>query len=50
MSGRVFLQVFPIVGDPGQAVGLNVFQGVGQGHISVTVMVAVGFPVGGDMD
>jgi hypothetical protein len=50
MSGRMLLQVFAVVGDLRQIIGLNVAQDVGQCHIPEAVMVAIGLTVSGDMD
>ena len=43
------LQIFAVVGEAGEVVGFDVVQGVGQCHVAVAVMVAVGLAVGGDV-
>ncbi len=49
MVRRMGLQVLPVVGQPGEAVLLDVVEGVGEGHLAVAVMVAVGLAVGRDV-
>ncbi len=50
MGGRVPLQVVAVVRDVSQVVRLNVVEHIGEGHLPVAVMVAVGFPVRGNVD
>ncbi len=49
MGGRVLGQVLAVIGDVRQAPRFDVVQGIGQGHIAMGVMMAVGFAVSGDV-
>ena len=46
----MFFQELPVIGKEGQILGFDEVQGIGQPHIPVSLVVAVGFPVRGDMD
>ena len=50
LGGRVPLQVLAVVGEPRQALLLDVSKRVGQRHLAVAVVVAVGLAVGRDVD
>src|SRR5690606_38850036 len=43
-------QKLPVVGEAGDALLLDVVQRVGQSHVGLAAVVAVGFAVGGDVD
>ena len=47
--GREFLEELAVVGEAGVAVVLDPVHGVGERHLAVLVVVAVGFAVGGDV-
>src|SRR5215831_15536808 len=49
VRGRVYGEVLAVVGELGEFVGLDVMQSVGERHLSLVVVVAVGFAVGGDV-
>src|SRR5277367_5871061 len=49
VGGRKMFQVLGVVGELGPAFAFDVLQREGQRHVSVGVMVAVGFAVGGDV-
>ena len=46
----MLLKIFPIIGDTGQAVGLDGIEGIGQRHVPMWVVMAIGLAVGSDMD
>ncbi len=50
MSGGIFLQVFAVVGEASEVLGLYVMQGKGKRHVAEAVMMAVGLTVCGDVD
>ena len=43
-------QILAIVGQTGKLIGLDIIQRIGQGHVTVSMMMAVTFAVGGDID
>ena len=45
----MFFQVFAVVRQPCQVPGLDVLQRVRQGHLTVTMVVPVGFAIGGNV-
>src|ERR1035438_7664202 len=47
--GGIARQKFGVVGDPGQTIGFDVAERVGERHIAVTVVMAVGFAICGDV-
>jgi hypothetical protein len=49
VRGWVPLQVFAVVGEFGQLMGLDVIEGTGERHLAVAVVVAVGFAIGGNV-
>src|SRR5512146_2982489 len=49
MGGRVLGQVLAVSSDVRQAARLDVFQRIGQRHIAMGVMMAIGFAVGGNV-
>src|SRR4030042_6167695 len=49
-GGGMFLEVFAIIGDLCQALGFDEMKAEGKRHFTKTVMMAVTFPVGCDMD
>src|SRR5215831_10566010 len=50
VSRGVFVQVFPIIRYPGQALLLDVRHRLGERHVTVTMVMTVGLPVSGDVD
>ncbi len=42
-------QVFAIVGNPGKLVAFQIIEGIGQRHVAVRMMMAVGFAIGGNV-
>ena len=48
-AGGCARQVLAVVGQPGEAVRLDVVEGVGERHLAVAVVVAVGLAVGRDV-
>src|SRR5690242_15163584 len=48
--GRMFFQIFSIIGEPGEVVAFDVMQGIGKCHFAAFVMVSVGFAVRRDVN
>ena len=48
--GRMLFEVFTIIGQAGEVLRLNVIQGIGQGHFTMAMMMAVRFAVCSDVD
>ena len=46
----VLFQILAVVGETGEAIGLNVVECVGEGHVTEPMVVTVGFTICGDMD
>ena len=49
MGRRVLLQELAVVGQPGQLLGCERVERVGERHVAVPVVVAVGLAVGRDV-
>ena len=46
----VLFELFPIVREAREIIGVDVIEGIRQGHVAMPVVVAIGLTVGGDMD
>ena len=49
MSRRKFLKELPVVGDLRKLPRFDVLEGVGQGHLTMSMVVTVGFSISCDM-
>ena len=49
VCGRMLFKKITIDGELSEVLGLDVAQGIAQGHVAVGPMMSVGFPVGGDV-
>ena len=50
MRRRMLFEVFGVVGQPGQVLRFDHMQAIGKRSISISMMMPVGFPVGGDVN
>jgi hypothetical protein len=48
--GRMGGEEFAVIGQARELIGFDVLEGVGEGHFTVAMVMAVGFAVGGDMN